>query len=172
MSSLATALGLSATGLHSHQPPSYGAHYMIFHFIWAYVVLSSRAWKIHYKLDHNVSPRDDLIKYGPIAVQKGKITQPLLDQIRRVENCHANSVEHYTVFVAAIIFAHVAGVDNAAINRVGLSYTVARVLYSASYIFNGNERLALARGVFWWASNIICIRAFWLAGKVMNAKLV
>ena len=81
-------------------------------------------------------------------------------------------MEHYPVFVAAIIFAHVAGVDTAAINRVGLSYTIARVLYSASYIFNSNEKLALARGVFWWASNIICIRALWLGGKVMNAKAI
>lgn len=81
-------------------------------------------------------------------------------------------MEHYPVFVAAIIFAHVAGVDTAAINRIGLSYTVARVLYSTSYIFNSKEKLALARGIFWWASNIICIRAFWLAGKTINGKMI
>ena len=67
MSTLASFLGLTASGI--HQPPSHGAHYLILHFVWAYVVLSSRVWKMHYNLDHNVSPRDDLVKYGPIAVQ-------------------------------------------------------------------------------------------------------
>ena len=79
-------------------------------------------------------------------------------------------MEHYPVFAAAVIFAHVAGVETSAINRVGLSYTVARGLYSASYIFNSNEKLAVMRGVFWWASNIICIRSLWSAGKALSEK--
>ncbi|EME44079.1 hypothetical protein DOTSEDRAFT_130948 [Dothistroma septosporum NZE10] len=168
MSSLASFLGLIASGM--HQPPSYGGHYLIFHFMWAYVVLSSRVWKMYYHIDHNVSPRDDLVKYGSIAVQRGKITQAKLDQIRRVENCHANSMEHYPVFAAAIIFAHVAGVETSAINRIGLSYTVARLLYSASYVFNSNAKFAVLRGVSWWTSNVICINALWSAGKAMNEK--
>lgn len=169
MSSLASTLGLQPTA-NGVQPPSYGAHYLIFHFIFAYAVLSTRPWKFYYKIDHQVSPREDLTKYGPEAVRRGKLTQAQLDQIKRVDSCSANSVEHFTLFTAAILLSHIAGVETSTINRIGFLYTVTRALYAISYIFITKSALALSRGVFWWTSNILCIRLLWVAGKTMNAK--
>lgn len=164
MSTLSTLLGLTPTS------PTYGPHYLIFHCVNAYSLLSSRPWKTYYKIDHNVSPRDDLTKYGPAAVAKGKITQRQLDQLRRVENCHANSVENYPLLVAAIVLAHVAGLDNEVVNWLGLTYTILRALYAAAYIFNERSvAVALVRGGFWWTGNFVCWRVLWAAGKAMNA---
>lgn len=166
MSTLQTLLGLTPTS------PTHAPHYLTFHFLFAYALLSSRPWKVAYKIDHNISPRDDLLKYGPLAVQKGRLTQSQLDQIRRVENCHANSTENFPLFVAAVLLAHVAGVENLVVNRLGLAYTVARVCYAVAYIFNEKSRsMALLRGVCWWTGNVVCLRAMWAAGRVMNAKL-
>lgn len=166
MSSLNTLLGLTQNS------PTYGPHYLIFHFVTSYILLSSRPWKLFYKIDHNVSPRDDLAKYGPAAIAKGKITQCQLDQIRRVENCHANSVENFPLLVAAVVFAHVAGLDNEVVNRLGLTYTTVRAFYAVAYIFNERSvPLALVRGGFWWTGNIVCWRVLWAAGKAMNARI-
>ncbi|KAF2171672.1 hypothetical protein M409DRAFT_50337 [Zasmidium cellare ATCC 36951] len=152
--------------------PTLGPSYLIFHFIYAYILLSSRPWKLAHKIDHNVSPRDDLTKYGPSAVAKGKLTQRQLDRIRRVENCHANSVENFPLLVAAVVLAHVGGLENSVVNGLGLWYTVVRVGYAGAYIFNERSRgVALLRGVFWWTGNIVCLRVIGMAGKVMNAKI-
>lgn len=82
---------------------------MIFHFLWAYAGISSRyvthcfvqnyteedkltcvllqssGIKNYYGIDHQVSPREDLVKYGAKAVADGKITQAQLNQMKRVE---------------------------------------------------------------------------------------
>lgn len=77
-------------------------------------------------------------------------------------------MEHFPVFAASMLLAQVAGVPNDKINMAGLAYTIARVLYSISYVFVTDARLALSRGIFWWASNVICIRLLWKAGKALN----
>lgn len=163
---------LSALGLHASSPldvpPSYGAYYLIFHFLWAYAGLSSRPWKRRYGIDHQVSPREDLTKYGTKAVESGKITQAQLNQMKRVEAASANSVEHYTLFVGSMLWAHMAGLPTTTINRSALAYTVARVAYAGLYIFADRYSVARWRGLVWWVSNVVCLRLLWIGGKAMN----
>ena len=70
MSTLLASLGLRASSPVSPPPPSHAATYIVFHFLFAYAILSTRLLKQYYGLDHNVSPREDLAKYGPRAVEK------------------------------------------------------------------------------------------------------
>ncbi|PPJ60773.1 hypothetical protein CBER1_02340 [Cercospora berteroae] len=149
--------------------PSLTSSYIIFHFIFAYAGISTRPWKTHYQIDHQVSPREDLTKYGPKAVAAGKLTQTQLNQIIRVQSAHENSVEHFPLLVGALLFAHVAGLPTDVINRTGAYYTLARLAYVASYVLITDAKLALLRGVAWWASNIICLKLVWLGGKALNA---
>lgn len=86
------------------------------------------------------------------------------------QGAHANSVEHFPLLAASIIWAHYAGLKAEDINRTALMYTAVRILYTGWYVFVSNPRLALVRGVLWWASNIICLRLIWLGGKAVNAK--
>ena len=106
---------------------------------------------------------------SPKAVSAGKLTQKQLNQIIRVQSAHENSVEHFPLFVAALLFAHIAGLPHGMINRTGAYYTVARVVYTVSYVMITDAKLALLRGVAWWASNVICLRLIWLGGKAVNA---
>jgi len=126
---------------------------------------------MHHKLDHQVSPRYDLATYGEAAVKSGKITQAQLDRMKRVESAHANSVEHYPVFVAAMLLATFAGVQGEIVNRVGLAYTVIRVVYAAVYIGAGTDKSASVRGPVWWVGNGVCIWLLWRAGKELNHGL-
>lgn len=150
-------------------PPYFTSRYLIFLYLWAFAITSSRAWKIHYGLDHQVSPREDLTKYGAAAVSKGKITQKQLDQIRRIDSAHANAVEHFPVIASAVALAHIAKLQPEVINSALLTYTVARVAYFISYAYTTSHRLSYLRAVAWWTSGITCLRLFYKAGQALNA---
>lgn len=169
MSTLATTLGLRAASPNI-QPGNLAGYYMIFHFLFAYAGLSSRPWKQYYRIDHNVSPREDLSKYGESAISKGKLTQKQLNQMKRVEGAHANSVEHYTVFIGAMLWATITRLPDTTINASALVYTLARFTYAVSYIFVDEVKLSQLRGIAWWVSNITCLRLFWLGAKAINGS--
>lgn len=167
---------LTTLGLHTTTPippiPNYAPAFLSFHFIWAYGVLSSRTLKQWYGIDHNESPRYDLDKYGADAVASGKITQKQLDMLRRNEAAHANAVENYALFVGAVGFASLAGVDRRLINRAGAVYTVARVAYGFLYILVEDRLWSQMRGVTWWIGNGSCLWLLWKAGRKLNEGVV
>ena len=63
-----------------------------------------------------------------------------------------------------------AGLGGEVVNGAGLAYTLARVGYAATYIFVESPTLSGLRGVFWWASNVVCLRLFWIGGKAINGR--
>ncbi|KAF8848212.1 hypothetical protein BDZ45DRAFT_681366 [Acephala macrosclerotiorum] len=154
MASLATTLGLRAPSLHNLTIPNYAPAFVSFHFIFAYCVLAPRHFKQIWGIDHNVSPREDLAKYGDTAVKSGKITQKRLE-MKRNEYAHANAIENYILFVGAISFATFVGVERELVNRAGLVYTIARVAYGFIYIFVDQPVWSLLRSTAWWVGNII-----------------
>jgi uncharacterized MAPEG superfamily protein len=159
MSSLAAAIGLRGAGagalgsLQSTSVPNFGPACIIFHFLFAYGVLSSRTLKQFYGIDHNESPREDLAKYGEQAVQDGKLTRKQLQMLKRNESAHANAVENFSLLVAGVTFASLAGVDRRAINAASLTYTVARVAYGAIYILIDDPLWSQLRGITWWTGH-------------------
>lgn len=165
MSSIATNLGLDGSSNKGNLAP----YYMIFHFFWAYVVLSTRPAKNYLKIDHNVNPRSDIIKYGERAVADGKMTKRQLNFLQRNEACHANSMENFPLFVAAAVFATIAGVKPALINTNCMAYTMARIVYAFSYLTVESYALSYTRSLSWWAANVFCLRMLWAAGNAFNA---
>ena len=170
MASLFTNIGLRATDSLSSVIPNYGPFFLGFHFIYAYGILSSRTLKQWYGIDHQVSPREDLAKYGETAVREGKITCRQLDMLKRNEAAHANSVENFTLLVAAILFASYAGVSRQTINAAGLSYTVARLCYGAVYILVDHPRWSSVRAWVWWWGNLSCLTLLWKAGRLLGGQ--
>jgi len=165
MASFAASLGLRTTDL---PIPNHAPAYLAFHFIFAYGVLSSRTLKQIYGIDHQESPRYDLVKYGEAAVKSGKITKSQLNMLQRCESASANSVENYTFFLGAIGFATLSGVERTVINQLALVYTVARVAYGAAYILIEDRKLASIRGILWWVGNISCFSLLWKAAGRLN----
>lgn len=165
MSTIATALGLH-TG-HGIPTANCAPYYAMFHFIWAHILTSSRTLKQRYGLDHNVNPREDLVRFGEKAVQDGKITRQQLNRLKRNEAAHANSMEHYPVFVACILLATVSKVPNATINRVCAIYSIARFVYTVAYLLVDKWKHSWVRSLAWWISNFSCMYLFWQSGKTL-----
>ncbi|KAI1742403.1 hypothetical protein F4680DRAFT_412121 [Xylaria scruposa] len=168
MASLAAALGLRTAGA-GLSAANWAPGLLSWQFFFAYGLLSSRTLKQWYGIDHNSSPREDLAKYGDAAVRSGKITQKQLAMLKRNESAHANSVENYTLFVAAMGFATFAGVEPHLVNRAGLLYVVARFAYGAVYIFIDHDVWSQIRGITWWTGNISCLWLLYRAGAKLNS---
>lgn len=162
-----TALGLSSNP--TTTIPHYGPAALIFNFIFAYGLLSSRTLKQFYGLDHNVSPREDLSKYGDAAVRDGKISQKTLNMLKRNESAHANAVENYALLVAGVGLATAAGVDKVVLNRAVVVYTFARLAYAVVYVTVERSLLSQLRGVCWWIGNATCFTLLWKAGTLLSA---
>jgi len=165
MSSLFTTLGFRAAGIGSQTPANLSAGFLIGHFLFAYGIMSSRTPKQYLKMDHNVSPREDLAKYGSEMVSDGKISQRTLNMLKRWESAHANAVENYALFVAAVLLGNHTGVPAAVINGHIASYTLARMAYAVVYIFIDRESLSQLRGLCWWWGNSSCFSLLYIAGK-------
>ena len=97
--SILTFPGLQATG--GQQPTNYAPVFMLANWFYAYCTLSTRFSKMAVGIDHNSAPREDLSKYGDAAVQAGKLSRRRLEQIKRMQGAHENSVEGFTLFVVA-----------------------------------------------------------------------
>ena len=92
------SLGLQAAA--GQAPANYAPVFTLANWLYAYCTLSPRFAKMAVGLDHNLSPREDFSKYGDAAVQAGKLSRRRLEQIRRMQSAHENSVEGFTLFVA------------------------------------------------------------------------
>ncbi|KAK6000715.1 hypothetical protein QM012_003440 [Aureobasidium pullulans] len=171
-SSLLTNLGLTANN--SLAPlPNYGPYFLLGNFFLSYVLTTTRFQKAGLGVDNNMNPRYDLV--SPRAEQlisKGKITQEQLAQLQRIQAAHSNSMEHYTVFAAAVLCSMVAKLDSGMLNKYATLYTVIRAAYFLIYRQNTTRQAAGVRSVLWWAGNIVCIRLFWFAGKALNAHVL
>jgi len=163
MSATTNILGLSPTTTNLTSPAAFIAGNWAF----AYLVLASRTPKQFLGLDHNVSPRQDLNKYGADAVRSGKITQAQLDQLQRLEAASANSTEGFILFTASVLFAVVAGVPEPLLTNACTTYTVARMVYGAAYVFTSTSGWSQVRGVAWWVGNASCLYLLW-KGATLN----
>ncbi|KAJ6130975.1 hypothetical protein N7523_001435 [Penicillium sp. IBT 18751x] len=177
MSSILSTIGLRAAP--GEQTPNYAAGFLVANWVFAYALMSTRGTKMRLGLDNNVAPREDLSKYGEAAVQAGKISQRTLNKLKRQEAAHANAVEGYPLFVAAIIsigsgrvlisnsvlLSVVAGVPHKTINAIGVWYSLSRIAYSLCYSYIETRNLSYLRSVTWWSGNISCITGLVLAGK-------
>ena len=97
MASTTSQLGLSPSA--SFTAPA--AAFLAWNWLYAYCVLSSRTVKQWHGIDHNGNPRQDLAKYGEVAVREGKMTQAQIERIQRLEAAGANAVDGYTLFAAS-----------------------------------------------------------------------
>ena len=90
-------LGLTAT--------NYTSGFLLWNYIYAYMLTSTRAIKLRAGIDHNTNPRYDLAKYGDRAVAEGKITRKKLGQLERGASAHANSIESFALFASTSTYS-------------------------------------------------------------------
>lgn len=141
----------------------------MFNIVFSYSVLTSRPLKQMSGIDNNVSPREDVAKYGEAAVREGKLGRAQLNRIKRVESAHANAVENLPLLMSSTLFATYAGVSNERINTAALIYSCARVAYAISYVYTEDLTLSYLRSLLWWTGTGNCLALLWRAGQAMNS---
>ncbi|PLN80382.1 hypothetical protein BDW42DRAFT_113861 [Aspergillus taichungensis] len=166
MSSILSTLGLRATA-GGVAPSNHAVGYIVANWFFTYFATSARASKMWFGLDHNSAPREDLAKYGEAAVQSGKISRRTLNRLKRQEAAHANGVEGFPLFVAAMLLGIFAGLPAETINGVGAWYSVSRVLFTISYTLTESEGMSFFRSAFWVSGNIGCIVGLLEAAKTL-----
>ncbi|KAJ5260528.1 Glycoside hydrolase family 28 [Penicillium angulare] len=140
MSSIVNTLGLrSVPGVPT---PNHAATLLLVNWFFAYGVMSTRVTKTRLRIDNNVAPREDLATLGEAAVKSGKIDRKALNKLKRQEAAHANAVEGYSFFVAAILTALFAGVPNETINTIGVCALPSHIIPGAQ-IIPANDKSAL-----------------------------
>lgn len=92
-------------------------------------------------------------------VRDGKITQRQLDRIVRMENAHANAVEHFPFLFGSVLFMVVAKLPASTINTIGAVYTLARIAYAVLYAQVETQKYSWLRTIAWWTSNFCCFTA-------------
>lgn len=179
-SSLLTTLGLRAVP--GERIPNHAALLLLGNWFYAYGVLSTRVAKTKLGewhrilsqdqdliflsgIDNNVAPREDLQTLGEAAVKAGKIDRRTLNKLKRQEASHANAVEGFAFFAAAILTATFAGVPSDTINAIGIWYSFSRISHSLCYTYIESNPWSYLRSVAWWSGNISCITALVLASK-------
>ena len=179
-SSIVTTLGLRAVP--GERIPNHAALLLLGNWFYAYGVLSTRVAKTKLGewhpimsqnrdltfllgIDNNVAPREDLQTLGEAAVKAGKIDRRTLNKLKRQEASHANAVEGFAFFAAAILTATFAGVPAETINAIGIWYSVSRISHSLLYSYIETKSWSYLRSVAWWSGNISCITALVLASK-------
>lgn len=168
-------MSTSHLGLGLHQDSfAAPAAFIAWNWFYAYVVLATRHFKQYYGIDHQASPRQDLKKYGEIAVREGKMTQAQLDQIYRVEAASANSTEGFILFTASgmftgmmllhkqandvsVLFGMITGVPSTTMKTACTVYTISRTLYGFSYVFLSDDTWAISRVIPWYAASGSCL---------------
>ncbi|PKY00172.1 hypothetical protein P168DRAFT_322623 [Aspergillus campestris IBT 28561] len=166
MSSILSTLGLHAAASGA-APPNHAVGYIVANWFFAYLATSARASKMWLGLDHNSAPREDLAKYGEAAVQSGKISRGTLNRLKRQEAAHANAVEGFPLFIAAMLLGIFAGLPTETINGIGAWYSVSRLLFTVSYALTESEGMSFLRSAFWFSGNIGCIAGLLEAAKTL-----
>lgn len=81
--------------------------------------------------------------------------------VKRNEGAHANAMDNYALFVAAMVLGTVAGVESSSINAVGLSYSFARLVYGFLYVLGEGLGVSYGRSLAWWWGNLSCLGLLW-----------
>ncbi|KIV85411.1 hypothetical protein PV11_01108 [Exophiala sideris] len=148
-------------------PTSYAAPaaFLAWNWAFAYLALSSRTLKQRYGIDHNANPRQDLTKYAEAAIKEGKLTRAQFEQIQRIEAASANSIDGFAFFATSVLFALVTGVPKQSLIGACTTYTIARIVYGAVYVFISHDVYSQLRGISFWVGNASCLYLLWKGGR-------
>lgn len=81
---------------------------------------------------------------------------------KRAYSAHMNSFEIFPAFAAAVIIAHITGVNAEILNQLSIGFVASRVLYIALYLVN----YSFLRSTVWAVGTGIVVWIFLLPGMI------
>ncbi|KIV85412.1 hypothetical protein, variant [Exophiala sideris] len=87
------------------------------------------------------------------------------EQIQRIEAASANSIDGFAFFATSVLFALVTGVPKQSLIGACTTYTIARIVYGAVYVFISHDVYSQLRGISFWVGNASCLYLLWKGGR-------
>jgi uncharacterized MAPEG superfamily protein len=88
------------------------------------------------------------------------VPSDVLAKFERGEAAHRNGLENLPIFAAAILAAHVAGVDHDLISAHAAVFLGLRVVYTLIYVNVAKGTASFARTGVWLSSVLVCFSLF------------
>lgn len=112
----------------------------------------------------NRNPRNTDLK----AKLKARLPAETYAKYERLEACHANSIESFPLFTAAIVLGNIAGLKKAELTSFAAWFLVVRITYMAVYASHKTQGLAALRTGIWYVGVGLCFKAIIQAAKAMG----
>lgn len=67
-----------------------------------------------------------------------------------------------------VLFGLIANVPRSALIGACTTYTVARLVYGAVYVFVADDFWSQMRGISWWTGNVSCFYLLWKGARAVH----
>jgi uncharacterized MAPEG superfamily protein len=114
----------------------------------------------------NRNPRNTDMK----AKLKARLPAETYAKYERLEACHANSMESFPLFTAAIVLGHVAGLKKEDLTSFAAYFLVVRTAYMAVYATHKTRGQTLLRTAIWYVGVGLCFKTIVQAAKAMGGR--
>lgn len=114
----------------------------------------------------NRNPRNTDLK----AKLKARLPPETYAKYERLEACHANSMESFPLFTAAIVLGNVAGLGKEELTRFAAWFLVVRTVYMLVYAAHRTQGMALARTGVWYVGIGLCFKTILQAARAMSRR--
>ncbi|KAH6614837.1 hypothetical protein C7974DRAFT_320077 [Boeremia exigua] len=105
------------------------------------------------------------------AALKARLPAARYAQYERLEACHANSMESFPLFAAAVVLGHVAGLEERALSGFAAWFLVARVAYMAVYATHEAQGPTVLRTGIWYVGVGLCFKTIVQAARAMGERV-
>lgn len=114
----------------------------------------------------NRNPRNSDLK----AKLKARLPAETYAKYERLEACHANSMESFPLFTAAIVLGNMAGLKKEELTSSAAWFLVVRIAYMLVYASTETKGPTLLRTGIWYVGAGLCIRTIVQAAKAMVGR--
>ena len=141
----------------------------------AYFILAMipHGWAINVASQGNIStwdnrnPRNTDLK----AKLKARLPAETYAKYERLEACHANSMESFPLFTAAIVLGNIAGLKKEDLTRFAGYFLALRVAYMAVYATHKTQGPTILRTGIWYVGIGLCFKTIVQAAKAMGGRV-
>lgn len=114
----------------------------------------------------NRNPRNTDMK----AKLKARLPAETYAKYERLEACHANSVESFPLFAAAVILGNVAGLEREELAKFSAYFLAVRVAYMIVYATHKTQGPTALRTGIWYVGIGLCFKTIVQAAKTTSGR--
>lgn len=115
----------------------------------------------------NRNPRNSDLK----AKLKARLPAESYAKYERLEACHANSMESFPLFAAAVVLGNIARLKQEELSGFAAAFLVVRVAYMMVYATHRTQGPTMLRTGIWYVGVGLCFRTILQAAKAMGGRV-